>query len=117
MIVKAGIGVFVIACLASCADQRAPVVFDGQTDRAKDNVLECIDKQAVFDRLEYVSVSGLVGGGYADTRSYFLSDGVMLQFIRYSEEIERFRVRANRALTQAERDVLIRCAPFPDNPV
>ena len=113
--IRAGIGIFVFACLSACADQRPPIVFDGQTDRSKDGVVNCLKKQSIFEPLTYVDTQAW--GVPPDSRSYFMRDDLMVQFTRYSDEIELIKVRASRELTDAEKDALSRCAPYPDFPV
>lgn len=94
---------------------REQVVWSGQTDRSEDKVVACLAEGKVFETVTYIPSA--TKGAYPDSRSYFLSRGMILQFDHAARDIDRVFVRADRALTQAEKDELSRCARYPDFPL
>lgn len=112
---RAGFGICAIACLSACDGVRSPIVFDGQTDRSIKSIVGCLKRQSEFGTLGRAEHAPRSAQTFS--RSYFLTDDAMIQFIHHSGDIELIRVRSNRELTDAEKDALTECAPFPDFPV
>jgi hypothetical protein len=94
---------------------RQPIVWSGQTDVSEDKVVACLAERKVFETVSYIPSAAT--GAYADTRSYFLSRRITLQFDHAARDIDRIFVRADRALSQSEKDELSRCARYPDFPL
>ncbi|WP_285713000.1 hypothetical protein [Erythrobacter oryzae] len=101
--------------LSACQDMREEVVWSGQTDRGEDKVVACLAGRNVFETVS--RIPSQTKGAFPDSRSYFLSRGMILQFDYAARDIDRVFVRADRALTQAEKDELSRCARYPDFPL
>ena len=104
-----------VVSLAACGDLRPPIVWNGQTDDSEQNVVACLKRRVVFDKVAFVKVRAKAGS--KATRTYILSSKVTLHFDHAKRDIDRIFVRADRELSQTEKNGLSRCARYPDNPI
>ena len=109
--IRAGVCLLVSTGLFGCSDLRPPIVWDGQTERNEERIIECLKDAEAFTDIRYMSASGF--GASVKTRSYFLSTWGTLHFDDYRTGVDRIFVRAERDLTPKEDDALSTCAPYP----
>ena len=94
------------------------MVWNGQTDGDRTEMIECLERDDAFENLKYLPSGRLRGDGrYGDFTMYYIDPSTTLYLVEASDTIDHIYVRSDRDLSEAEKAALTRCAPYPSMPL